>query len=66
MRDGDQETMDGTVAINEQHPSVRVHPWRGGQADRWSASASDERRITVARLPQGKNRMIAYRRHAQR
>jgi len=66
MRDGDQETTDGTVAINEQHPSVRVHPWRGSQADRWSASASDKRRITVARLPQGKNRTIACRRHAQR
>jgi len=45
---------------------MRIHPWRGGQADRWFASASDERQITVARLPEGKNRMIAYRRHAQR
>jgi len=66
MQDGDKETTDGTVAINEQHSSWRVHPWRGGQADRWSTSASNERRTTVARLPAGKNRMIACRRSAQR
>ena len=51
---------------NEQHPSLRVHPLRGDQAGVWSASASDELRMTFERLTEGKKRLIACSRHYQR
>lgn len=51
---------------NEQHPSLRVHQLRGDQAGIWSASASDELRITFERLPEGKKRMLMCSRHYQR
>jgi len=51
---------------NEQHPSLRVHQLRGDQVGVWSASASDELRMTFERLPEGKKRMIACSRHYQR
>ncbi len=50
---------------NEKHPSLRVHQLRGDQAGIWSASASDELRLTFERLPEGKKRMLACSRHYQ-
>ncbi len=39
---------------NERHPSRRIHQLQGDQTGIWSASASDELRITFERLPNGK------------
>jgi mRNA-degrading endonuclease YafQ of YafQ-DinJ toxin-antitoxin module len=50
---------------NEQHSSLRVHQLRGDQAGIWSASASDELRLTFERLPAGKKRMLGCSRHYQ-
>jgi mRNA-degrading endonuclease YafQ of YafQ-DinJ toxin-antitoxin module len=51
---------------DERHPSLRVHQLRGDQAGIWSASASDELRITFERLPDGKKRMLLCSWHYQR
>ena len=51
---------------DERHPSLRVHQLRGEQAGTWSASASDELRITFERLPEGKKRMLTCSRHYAR
>lgn len=48
---------------NERHPSLRVHQLRGDLAGTWSASASDELRMTFERLPEGKKRMLNCSRH---
>lgn len=50
---------------NEQHPSLRIHQLHGDQAGIWSASASDELRLTFERLPEGKKRMLECSRHYQ-
>ncbi len=51
--------------INERHPSLRVHLLRGDQAGIWSASASDELRMTFERLPDGRKLMLLCSRHYQ-
>jgi len=51
---------------DERHPSLRVHQLRGEQAGTWSASASDELRITFERLPEGKKRLLVCSRHYAR
>jgi mRNA-degrading endonuclease YafQ of YafQ-DinJ toxin-antitoxin module len=43
---------------NERHPSMRVHELQGDLAGTWSASASDELRITFQRLPEGKKLLL--------
>jgi mRNA-degrading endonuclease YafQ of YafQ-DinJ toxin-antitoxin module len=48
---------------NERHPSLRVHELKGDMAGTWSASASDELRITFQRLPEGKKRLLECSRH---
>ncbi|MHB8644451.1 MAG: hypothetical protein ACYDAR_01530 [Thermomicrobiales bacterium] len=50
---------------NERHPSLRVHQLQGDQAGIWSASASDELRVTFERLPDGKKRLLIGSRHDQ-
>lgn len=51
---------------NEQHPSLRVHQLRGELAGVWSASASDELRITFERLERGQKRLLSCGRHYRR
>jgi len=51
---------------DERHPSLRIHQMRGEQAGIWSASASDELRITFERLPEGKKRLLVCSRHYAR
>jgi mRNA-degrading endonuclease YafQ of YafQ-DinJ toxin-antitoxin module len=48
---------------NERHPSLRVHELQGDMTGTWSASASDELRITFQRLPEGKKRLLECSRH---
>ncbi len=50
---------------NERHPSLRIHQLQGDQAGVWSASASDELRVTFERLPDGKKRLLICSRHYQ-
>ena len=56
------ELLDG----NEQHPSLRVHQLRGELQGVWSASASDELRITFRRLEGGRKLLLSCSRHYQR
>ena len=51
---------------NERHPSLRVHQLEGDLAGRWSASASDELRMTLRRLPNGRKQMLSCTRHYAR
>jgi hypothetical protein len=51
---------------DEQHPSLRVHKLEGKLSGRWSASASDELRITFQRLEGGRKRLIDCSRHYRR
>ena len=51
---------------NERHPSLRVHQLEGQMADTWSASASDDLRMTFERLPGGRKRMLKCTRHYAR
>lgn len=51
---------------NERHPSLRVHQLAGDMAGTWSASASDELRVTFERLPNGRKLMVACTRHYAR
>ena len=48
---------------DERHPSLRVHPLQGQQSGVWSASATDELRITFERRDGGRKRLIACSRH---
>lgn len=48
---------------DEKHPSLRVHKLHGDQDGSWSASASDELRVTFERLPAGRKRMLTCSRH---
>lgn len=51
---------------NERHPSLRVHQLEGDLVGRWSASASDEPRMTFRRLPNGRKLMQKCTRHYAR
>lgn len=48
---------------DESHPSLRVHKLQGDQAGSWSASASDELRMTFERQPGRRKRMLTCSRH---
>ncbi len=43
---------------NEKHPSLRVHKLEGDREGSWSASASDELRMTFERTAGGRKRML--------
>jgi hypothetical protein len=48
---------------NEQHRSLRVHQLLGDLAGVWSASASDELRMTFLRTGGGRKLMLTCSRH---
>ncbi len=48
---------------NEQHRSLRVHQLRRELAGVWSASASDELRVTFERHEGGRKRLLTCSRH---
>lgn len=50
---------------DERHPSLRVHQLKGQLRGEWSASASDELRITFERLDGGRKRLLNASRHYQ-
>jgi len=50
---------------SEQHPSLRVHQLQGKETGTWSASASDELRITFKRLADGRKMLLKASRHYQ-
>lgn len=51
---------------NERHPSLRVHQLSGLLAGTWSASASDELRITFERRPGGRKLLLTCSHHYDR
>jgi hypothetical protein len=51
---------------DERHPSLWVHKLEGDLSGRWSASASDELRITFQRIEGGRKRLIDCSRHYRR
>ena len=51
---------------NERHPSLRVHQLERDLQGLWSASASDQLRITFARRAGGKKVLLTCSRHYQR
>jgi hypothetical protein len=51
---------------DERHPSLRVHQLRGDREGSWTASASQELRMTFQRLPGGRRRMLTASRHYDR
>jgi mRNA-degrading endonuclease YafQ of YafQ-DinJ toxin-antitoxin module len=51
---------------DERHPPLRVHALKGELEGYWSASASDELRMTFERLPDGRKRMHTCSRHYDR
>jgi hypothetical protein len=53
----------GHLETNERHPSLRVHLLKRELRNQWSASASDEIRITFRRLDGGRKELIAVTRH---
>ncbi len=53
----------GLLDANEQHPSLRVHQLSGGLEGSWSASASDELRITFVRSEAGRKVLLTCSRH---
>jgi len=48
---------------NEQHPSLHVHQLTGKEHGTWSASASDEMRITFQRLADGRKKLLGASRY---
>jgi hypothetical protein len=48
---------------DERHPSLRVHQMKGKREGEWTASASDELRITFERLDGGRKRLLSVSRH---
>lgn len=56
----------GLLDANERHPSLRVHRLHGTLDGVWSASASDELRITFLRLDGGRKRLLTCSRHYRR
>jgi len=51
---------------DERHPSLRVHQLQGVRMGTWSASATDELRITFVRMANGRKRLTGCSRHYQR
>jgi hypothetical protein len=51
---------------NERHRSLRVHQLQGDLAGVWSASASDELRMTFLRAGGGRKLMLTCSRHYAR
>ena len=51
---------------DERHPSLRVHALRGRLEGQWSASVSDQLRLTFERLPGGRKRLLTCSRHYDR
>jgi mRNA-degrading endonuclease YafQ of YafQ-DinJ toxin-antitoxin module len=51
---------------NERHPSLRVHQLQGPEEGIWSASASDELRVTFLRREGGRKLMLTCSRHYRR
>jgi mRNA-degrading endonuclease YafQ of YafQ-DinJ toxin-antitoxin module len=51
---------------NERHRSLRVHQLHGDREGSWSASASDELRITFERRDGGRKRMLTCSHHYAR
>lgn len=50
----------------EKHPSLRIHELHGPLEGVWSASASDELRMTFERLPGNRKAMLQCSRHYDR
>lgn len=48
---------------DERHPSLRIHKLEGDQRGAWSASASDELRLTFVRLEGGRKALLTCSRH---
>lgn len=48
---------------NEKHPSLRVHKLHGDREGSWSASASDELRLTFECVAAGRKRLLTCSRH---
>jgi mRNA-degrading endonuclease YafQ of YafQ-DinJ toxin-antitoxin module len=48
---------------NEKHPSLRVHALTGDREGAWSASATDDLRLTFERLDGGRKRLLTCSRH---
>lgn len=48
---------------NERHLSLRVHELRGPLVGVWSASASDELRLTFSRIGEGRKVLLTCSRH---
>ena len=48
---------------DERHPSLRVHQLQGKRDGQWAAAASDELRITFARLGEGRKRILGCSHH---
>jgi mRNA-degrading endonuclease YafQ of YafQ-DinJ toxin-antitoxin module len=52
--------------VDEQHPSLRIHQLHGKYEGVWSASVTDEIRITFRRLPSGRKLLLSCTRHYRR
>lgn len=48
---------------DERLPSLRVHQLQGQEAGVWSASVTEQLRITFERIPGGRKRLLACSRH---
>jgi mRNA-degrading endonuclease YafQ of YafQ-DinJ toxin-antitoxin module len=53
----------GVLDRDERTPSLRVHELQGDLAGTWSASASDELRMTLLRGAGGRKLMLTCSRH---
>ncbi len=53
----------GFLAIDERHPSLRVHELSGDLAGLWSASVTDHIRIHFVRLDGGRKRLVNISTH---
>ena len=54
------------LQANEKHPSLRTHQLHGELQGIWSASVTDEIRITFRRLPGGRKVLLSCTRHYRR
>jgi len=52
--------------LDEKHRSLRVHQLRGPLQEVWSASASDQLRITFSRMADGRKLLLTCSRHYDR
>jgi mRNA-degrading endonuclease YafQ of YafQ-DinJ toxin-antitoxin module len=48
---------------DDRHPSLRIHQLKGQLRGEWSASASDQLRITFERLDGARTRLLTVSRH---